>query len=155
MRDEEKLSDQELIRRFKDLTLPKEAFSHREHVRLAWALLRSRPWHVAFRDFASGLKKFTQHHDVTGLYHETITFFFLHAIADRLRRMPLQHGWHTFARKNPDLVGDPGKFLRAHYTSRILESQLARHHFVLPDVPKTATGCEKRGSDRLGGASWR
>lgn len=126
------LSEAELIRAFEDLSLPKEAFDHREHVRLAWALMRGWPRDVAFRRFAMGLKKFAQHHEVPGLYHETITFFFLHAIEERLRAMPLQHDWQAFASRNPDLVDKPGAFLQRHYDPDVLDSRLARGHFILP-----------------------
>ncbi|HLW74732.1 MAG TPA: hypothetical protein VKT74_06650 [Gammaproteobacteria bacterium] len=108
-------SERELLRRFTDLSLPKEAFNHAEHVRLAWTLLAEEPLLAAMQRFRTLLRAFADRHGATGLYNETITCFYLLLIRERMDRLPTDHAWSDFHAANTDLFGHPKAFLERWY----------------------------------------
>ena len=125
-------SERELLRRFSDLSLPKDAFSHAEHVRLAWALLAEEPLIAAMQRFRTLLKAFADHHGATGLYNETITCFYLLLIRERMDRLPPDHAWADFHAANPDLFDSPKAFLERWYPGAGAFQPEAKTAFRLP-----------------------
>ena len=79
-------SEEELIGEFEAGTLAPAAFSHREHVRLAWAYLRRETLAEAIVKFCGGLKAFAAAIGKAGLYHETVSWAFMLIIQDRIAR---------------------------------------------------------------------
>ena len=53
-----KLTDDEFVTAFENLSLGAESFGHRDHVRLAWIYLNRYPAHEALPLFANGLRQF-------------------------------------------------------------------------------------------------
>lgn len=125
-------SERELRRRFTDLSLPKQAFSHTEHVRLAWTLLAEEPLLAAMQRFRTLLRAFADHHGTTGLYNETITCFYLLLIRERMDRLPANHAWADFRAANPDLFGPPKSFLERWYPGAAAFQPEAKLAFRLP-----------------------
>jgi hypothetical protein len=127
------LDDGSLVAAFDALAIPPQDFRHREHVRLAFALLRRdgdlASAAVAFR---IGLRRFAAAASVAGKYHETITWAYLAIIAERM-------AGNTYASSNellltnPDLLAHQGGALARHYdVAELLASPHARATFVLP-----------------------
>jgi len=130
------MTDQDFLAAFERCTLPEERFHHRDHIRIAWLMLRDAPLDAALARFAAGLKRFAAHHGRTGLYHETITWAYLFLIHERMRRAAGEGGaavWEEFAAANPDLLTWQPSILGAYYREETLRSDLARRSFVLPD----------------------
>ena len=125
-------SERELLRRFTDLSLPKEAFNHAEHVRLAWTLLAEEPLLAAMQRFRALLRAFADRHGATGLYNETITCFYLLLIRERMDRLCPGHGWADFSTANPDLFGPPKAFLERWYPGAAAFQADAKLAFRLP-----------------------
>jgi hypothetical protein len=126
---EETMTESELRRRFEDLTLPAEAFSHREHVRLAWVYLREHSLLEVLRLFPENLKRFAASIGAAAVYHETVTWAFLVVIDERMdgmREIPFD----DFIAANADLLEKP--VLQHHYDEETLASEAARRRFVLP-----------------------
>ena len=69
------LTDQQLIARFEDGTLPPQYFHHREHVRAAFLYLTEYSVLEALQAFSRALRKFAAAQGKPQLYHETITSF--------------------------------------------------------------------------------
>lgn len=109
------------------------AFDHPAHVRVAWAYLQQCELGEAIRRFTGALRALTVRLDMSGKYHETITWFFMIVIAERVARHP-GADWEAFRRRNPDLFRG-GDLLRRHYSEERLRSLLARRQFLLPDNP--------------------
>jgi hypothetical protein len=114
------------------------AFDHPAHVRVAWSYLQQCELGEAIRRFTRALHALTVRLDITGKYHETITWFFIIAIAERIARDP-DADWESFRRRNPDLFRG-GNLLRRHYSAERLRSPLARRQFLLPDLPSPGQG---------------
>ena len=125
-------SERELLWQFADLSYPKAAFDHAEHIRLAWSLLASQPLLTAMQAFRSQLQAFATHHGATGLYNETITCFYLLLIRERMDAMRPEHDWTTFRAANPDLFGAPKPFLEHWYPGARAFSAEAKQSFRLP-----------------------
>lgn len=126
------LSDEELLARFEDGSLPDGSFHHEQHVRVAWMFVRRYGMPDALGRFADALKRFAAAKGAAGLYHETITWAYLFLVAERIARTP-GAGWDGFAAVNPDLLSWKPSLLERYYTPETLKSDLARRTFVMPD----------------------
>ena len=127
------MTDQELIQRFEDGTLPNECFHHREHVRVAFLYLTAYPVLEALQKFSDALRKFAGIHGKPQLYHETITWAYVFLIRERMRRAGKEENWDEFARNNSDLLIWKDGILARYYRAETLASDMARSIFVLPD----------------------
>jgi len=127
------MTDDELIARFEDGTLPAESFHHCDHVRVAFVYLCRYPALEALERFSSSVVRFAEAKGKPGLYHETITWAFLLLIRERMARSGVSRTWTQFAAGNPDLLNWEDNILRKYYRGETLSSDLARKIFLLPD----------------------
>ncbi len=104
-------------------------FSHREHLRLAFAMLERHSFGEALEYFSGGLKRMTRKAGRPLAYHETRTVAFLALIAERRLRQP-GASWEEFIVANADLAEK--RCLEFWYDAAELDSDLARRAFVLP-----------------------
>jgi N-formylglutamate deformylase len=126
------LTDDEFVAAFEDCTIPKEAFHHEGHVRMAFLYLRRYDALEALRRFSTGLRRLAESLGKPERYHETITLGFLFLIQGRMTQ---DQDWAAFAAANPDLLDWEENLLKRYYREETLESSLARSVFVLPDRP--------------------
>lgn len=124
--------DATLVARFEDATLPADAFGHREHVRVAWILLREGPFETAAARFCGALRRFAASLGKAERYHETITWAYLALVNERLHAPGAPPDFDAFASANPDLFDRAGGALARLYDRATLESPLARRVFLLP-----------------------
>ncbi|WP_020400323.1 hypothetical protein [Kordiimonas gwangyangensis] len=125
------MTDLDLFRAFESGVLSREAFSHRVHVQLGWIYVGRFPLAEAIERFSARLKSWARKHGADGLYHETITWAYLMIINERRHRQP-EEEFEDFIAANKDLIGKPS-VLEDYYTRETLESDYARHHYVMPD----------------------
>ena len=130
------MTDDELLRRFADLSLPPAKFGHREHVRLAFAVLAR---HDEFGEAAIGyrrmLRAFATHHGVPTKYHETITWAYLAIVH---ARMAGHADSEAMLAANPDLLDHRrGALARYYDVAAITADPVARAVFVLPEPRHT------------------
>lgn len=109
-----------------------ERFTHEAHVYVAWCYLRENTLCEAIARFSAALKRVTGKFGLESKYHETITWFFMIVVAERLGTTTTD-GWHAFRAENADLVTDSKTLLARHYSRERLSSPLARRLFLLPD----------------------
>jgi hypothetical protein len=108
-------------------------FHHADHVRVAFAYVVQFPFVEAVTRFSAALKRFATTKGKPQLYHETITWAYLVLIRGRWARAGSVQTWEDFAQHNPDLLIWKGGVLAALYRQETLDSDFARHNFVLPD----------------------
>ena len=125
-------SDDELLERFVDTSLPAEAFSHREHVRVAWLFVRRHGMPQALTTFPAALHAFATAKGAHRLFHATITWAYLLLINERQARCGARD-WPAFAEANPDLLRWKPSVLDSYYSADLLWSEFARQTFVMPD----------------------
>jgi hypothetical protein len=128
------MTNHEIINRFESGNVPESGFHHADHVRLAFAYLRSYPVLHALEKFSAAIKQFAARHGKTQLYNETITWAYIFLISERIERSGAEQlEWDRFAEKNPDLLVWKGGILTRYYEDATLKSDLARRTFIFPD----------------------
>ena len=127
------MTGDQLIQQFEDGTTPPGTFHHADHVRLAFEYLCRYSVLEALGRFSEALKRFANAQGKAQLYHETITWAYLLLIRERIARASRAQTWEEFAAHNSDLFIWKGGVLATLYRQETLDSDLARHTFVLPD----------------------
>ena len=130
----DELDDGELLARFEALTLEPACFRHREHVRLAFAVLACEGEldRAALR-FRRALRAFAASLGAAGRYHETITWAYLAIVNERMHLTPCATSSELLDR-HPDLLDHrTGALSRYYDVASITASPLARTVFVLPN----------------------
>ena len=120
------------IETLENATVDADAFDHESHVYAAWLYLEEWPLREATQRFCDAIRRLTVKLGAQTKYHETITCFFMQLINER-RLATAESNWLQFRANNSDLVGDAGKTLRRYYSQELLNSDLARQHYLLPD----------------------
>jgi hypothetical protein len=118
------------LRAFEAGEIDPATFSHEAHVHVAWSYLQAYPLAEAIAKFTAALRSLTDRLGAAMKYHETISWFFMIAIADR---GAAGCRWETFRTRNCDLIENGGGLLRQHYSETCLSSEKAKRQFVLPD----------------------
>ena len=136
------MTGDELIQQFEDGTTPANTFHHADHVRLAFEYLCRYSVLEALQRFPDALQRFAAAQGKAQRYHETVTWAYLLLIRERIARAGSAQTWEEFSERNPDLLAWKGGVLATLYRQETLDSDLARHTFVLPD--------HSRGSGRSG-----
>jgi len=125
------MTGDQLIKQFEGGTTPPGTFHHADHVRLEY-LCRYSVLEALGR-FSEALRRFANAQGKAQLYHETITWAYLLLIRERMARAGCAQTWEQFAAHNADLLIWKGGVLTTLYRQETLDSELARHTFVLPD----------------------
>src|SRR5687768_7471972 len=125
------VQDEALLAAFEAGTIPPAEFHHRDHVRVAWSLVRSCPPVEALTRLSLGLRRLAHAAGKPERYHETITWAFLALVAERLGAP--NEGWSEFESRNADLLVWSPSILERYYSPERLGSEKARRWFVLPD----------------------
>jgi len=144
----DELSDPDLVARFEALQLAPADFGHREHVRLAYAMLADLgDFGEAAVRYRRALRAFAAHVGAAGKYHETLTWAYLALVHERMfqlyRERDIDAG-HRDARcsltsldlicRFPDLIDHRAGVLARYYDVReVIASPIARAVFVLPE----------------------
>ena len=124
------------ISRFEAGDVDPAEFTHAAHVYVAWLYLTETTLPDAILRYSAALKQLTRNLGLESKYHETITWFFLIEIAERLSHGTTS-GWHDFATRNADLLDEGSTLLSRCYSKARLTSDLARRQFILPDLIPT------------------
>jgi hypothetical protein len=103
---------------------------HREHVRMAFGILRRHDFLESVRRYSGALRVIAERAGQPQAFSLTITLAFLALIAERMAARE-EHDFAGFVARNPDLM-DKG-LLGRWYASERLTSPLARGTFLLPD----------------------
>ena len=104
-------------------------FHHRDHLRVAFALLTAHAFPEAAQLYSRSLRAIAARAGRPGAYHETITLGFLSLLSERMASGHVA-SFDTFAEANPDLLDKDA--LARWYSHARLRSDIARRTFVLP-----------------------
>ncbi len=121
-----------LVAAFEACTLPPDRFRHRQHLQVAWWLLREGPALPAMLRFVDGLRRFAAHIGKPELFHATVTWAYLLLVDERLERGGRRRSWAEFERDHPELFAR--ELLARYWTPETLASPVARRVFVFPDA---------------------
>jgi len=103
---------------------------HREHLRLAWLVIRDEGPEPGGDRVARILRHLAELHGEGDRFHETLTRFWIHLVGHAIEFEPGIDDFDAFVERFPLLLD--GSIIRRHWTSETLES--ARATWVEPDV---------------------
>jgi hypothetical protein len=106
------------------------AFPHREHVRMAFEMLRRHDFAETVWLFSRTLRAMTAQAGKPQAFHQTVTVAFLALIAERMERDG-STDFAAFQSANPDVLDKAA--LARWYRPERLASEAARRTFLLPD----------------------
>jgi hypothetical protein len=106
------------------------SFPHREHVRMAFEMLRRRDFAETVLHYSRALRTMAQRAGKPQAFHQTVTIAFLSLIAERLEGGEWAD-FAAFARDNPDLLEK--STVARWYRPERLASERARRIFLLPE----------------------
>ena len=120
------------LRQFESADIQPGGFDHEAHVYIAWRYLQRHPLLKAIELYRAGLQNLVKKFGAESKYHETITWFFMVSISERMNGAGARN-WGAFKASNPELFGESATWLARHYSAERLASSQARQRFVLPD----------------------
>jgi hypothetical protein len=127
------IDDATLLSRFESLQLAPGEFRHREHIRLAFAMVRGADFGEAALRFRAGLKRFAAAIGAPAKYHETLTWAYLSLVARCMAERDYPSSLALLDAR-PDLLDHQHGLLARYYdVAAITASSLARRVFVLPE----------------------
>ena len=121
-----------LVEAFESATIPASEFTHVAHIAVAVSYLEELPADEALARMRSKIRAFAAHHGVNGLYHETLTTFWMRLL-DHVARtydvdLPLWQRINLIVAR----WGNRGP-VDAHYSRELIASPAARESWVPPD----------------------
>jgi len=126
------LGDDEFLEAFHSCRLGTSEFRHADHLRLAWLHLEREPFDIALECVRGGIQTFAKYHNLSGLYHETVTTAWMHLLATHD-----ETSFHEFLTANESFLNS--NLLHRFWTPEILASREARSHWVPPDLQELPT----------------
>lgn len=119
-----------LIDRLERCLLGKNEFHHRDHLAVAATYLYAADLETALDRMRATLLRFSSHHGVPNLYHETLTRFWMQEVERRLdRSLCLRESVAVIQ----SALGDK-QLPFAHYRKETLNSAEAKRTFLEPDL---------------------
>ena len=145
--DAEELDDAALLDGFERHTLPREAWTHRSHVRVAMLYVSRLGFDGALEQMRQRIQAFNHSKRIsdslkTG-YHETLTVAWLRVVSAALvaaAKPPVDS--IEFCRQNPALLDKT--LLRRYYTRGRMITEEAKRSFVDPDLEPLPAPIEVR-----------
>ncbi|MDH3647486.1 MAG: hypothetical protein OER80_12005 [Gammaproteobacteria bacterium] len=109
------------------------AFTHEDHIRLAWIYLQKHPTDEAIIRCGSTLRGFAESHGDFGKYHETLTVALTRLISSHVDETPPTETWEAFRDRVRPLFESARELIARHYSQERLSQSDARKIFVPPD----------------------
>jgi hypothetical protein len=129
-------SDEDFLVAFEAMEIPGSEFRHRDHIRLAWIYLRNEGLADGAARFCSGFKRYVRHIGCEAKYHETITWFYLALVNERIHRGLPTSSWDEFLAANSDILENARGMLLERYSAGTIEDPISRKVFILPDLAR-------------------
>jgi hypothetical protein len=125
-------SDDDFVRAFEGGELDTDEFRHRDHIRLAWIVLRQDGEKAGGERVSRGIRNFAAQHGVSDRYHETITCFWVRLVAHAIEVEPGIDDFGAFLLRFPLLLDQ--QLVHRHWSHEMLAAPAARMGWVEPDV---------------------
>ncbi len=126
------MSDDEFIHAFLTGSLPPGQFRHRDHLRLAWIMIRRHGVARAGATISTTIRHYAAAHGQADRYHETITRFWIGLVGHVMQARPESDDFDAFLAAYPHLT-DKGLPSR-HWRQETLGGDAARAGWVEPDL---------------------
>jgi hypothetical protein len=122
------------LERFVRGELDPAEFPHREHVRMAFEMLRRHDFAETVLHYSRALRAMTARAGKPQAFNQTVTIAFLSLVAERIQESGGAADFDALVRAHPELL-DKAALTRWYRLER-LASEAARHTFLLPEPPR-------------------
>lgn len=126
------MTDDDFVQAFLDGNLPATQFHHRDHLRLAWCLIRQRGEAAATQAITAGIREFAARHGLAQKYHETMTRFWIRVVGHMVAARPDIAEFTTFLATFPQLLEKDLPY--RHWRRETMSDATARAQWVEPDL---------------------
>jgi hypothetical protein len=126
------MSDDEFVAAFLSGAVPTAAFHHRDHLRLAWCLVRRSGVAAATETITAAIRRFATHHGHPEKYHETLTRFWVRIVDHAIAAQPEIVEFDAFLAAFPPLLDKDLPY--QHWSRATMQSLAARTGWVTPDL---------------------
>lgn len=125
------MNDQSFLQQFEACTLPKEYFTHRGHLRLAFLYLSQCTQDEAINKIIQGIKRYAASLGATQKYHETMTIAWIKLTANAMQQSQAEN-FEIFYQSQPALQNS--KLIFNYYSPDLINSGEAKRKWVEPDL---------------------
>lgn len=126
------MDDQAFLHAFETRLFPAADFSHRQHIRLAWLVLRRDGYTAGVEALRAGILAFAKRYGVTDKYHDTLTRFWAAMVQGAIDATPEIDTYDAFVEQHPHLLNN--HITNEYYSHDVLFSDAARAGWVAPDL---------------------
>jgi hypothetical protein len=126
------LTDEDFAHAFLSGALPPSRFHHRDHLRLAWVLVRQQGVEEATQAVTAGIRQFAAQHGQAAKYHETMTQFWVRLVGHLVAARPELTSFERFLATFPHLLDKDLPY--RHWQRETMASSAARAQWVAPDL---------------------
>jgi len=123
----------EVARKFEACEFAPDEFKHRLHLTVALVYLLDSPYAEALERMRRGLHSFIRHHGLSGVYHETLTVFWMRRVLAFVEQSDRTRGLAQLANELKDACSD-SRLVFDYYTKERLESDKARRYWLDSDL---------------------
>src|ERR1700738_188793 len=135
MKTKDFINDEEvraLVRAFETATITATEFTHVAHIAVALSYLNELPADKALTRMRKNIRAFAAPHGVSGLYHETLTTFWMklldHVTANADVDLPLWQRINSIVAK-----WGTSAPVKAHYSPEVIQSRTGGEGWIPPD----------------------
>ena len=123
--------DEHFLAAFEAGQIANQSFHHRDHLRLAWVQIHRLGLEQASESVTVAIRHFAAHHGHANRYHDTMTRFWLQAVAIGINHHP-ELAFEELLRAESHLLDKNLPFL--HWSRERMGSEEARCRWVEPDL---------------------
>ncbi|KAK2180499.1 hypothetical protein NP493_440g02008 [Ridgeia piscesae] len=118
---------------FEDTTLPFKDWDHVAHIRMAWNYIKENGKDKATPLIVQGIKNYNEQNkdQISRGYHETVTQFYIHMIADAVSRSDDTDSTFSDFIETNNLMDR--QLLYEYYTDELINSDAAKLTFIVPN----------------------
>jgi hypothetical protein len=130
-RSDEEVS--EVVRKFESCEFAPDEFKHRLHLTVALVYLLDSTYAEALERMRRSLRRFVEHHKLSGVYHETLTVFWMRRVLAFVEQSDRTRGPAMLANELTEACAD-SRLALDYYTKVRLESDKARAYWLDSDL---------------------
>lgn len=124
---------EEVVRKFESCEYAPDDFKHRLHLTVALAYLLDSTYAEALERMRRSLHRFTKHHGLKGVYHETLTVFWVRRVLAYVEQSDRARGLASLANELNNTCAD-SRLVFDYYTKERLDSDKARAYWLDSDL---------------------
>src|SRR4051812_8230595 len=123
----------EVARKFESCEYAPDDFKHRLHLTVALVYLLDSTYAEALGRMRQGLRRFVAHHKLSGVYHETLTVFWVRRVLAFVEQSDTTRGLAPLANELNDACAD-SRMVFDYYTKARIDSDKARAYWLDSDL---------------------